>query len=310
MRDNKFKKIQERLVGMRSLPTVGVFVDVDSVYDEVDDEEAYSSLIATAAHEFAESVGRVTHARVYYETGNIDPPLDHRDWSCYDFVPVPVNEDTVTGDQVNLPLLFDAHELGQRAAFQVCVLMVGATNYNELVKRLIGNGITVILISNYARDARVFSKDSCVYVPIHSVVQQGQAQRELQRPSVDVTTFDFKTLVQLLADSENLMPFVGAKYFVNRVMWRLKQLRTHDEKQAVFQEAAQQGIIEIYETDNVEGQEHAVSACRLRRNHPLVMESLGVPVEDAAPDTHITVTIEGRSDHPTATFPADHLPTL
>ncbi len=312
MSDNKFSKIRDRLIGMRTIPTVGVFVDVDGVYDELEGPEDHNGYLAEAAQAFAQSVGRITHACMYYENGNIDdPPVDPDDWYCHDFTVVPTQEDESAND-INLSLLFDAHALGQQGAFQVCVLVVGTTNYQELARRLISNGITVVLVANYERALRYLPKDSCVYVPIKSVVQEEAVSKGVRRTlGVDPETFDFKTLIELLADSESLMPFVGAKYFVNRVMWRLKKLRTHEDKQGIFQEAAQRGIIEIYETGNVEGQEHAVSACRLRRDHPLVAECLDAPtVVNANSDQHITITIEGQSETATIAVPSDHIPTL
>ncbi len=308
-RENRFKNIQERMEGMRARPTVALLVDEDSVYTELP-EAAEDATISSALMEVASAIGRVTHAAVYYEDGNRDPSLSITAWTAAGFDARTTPEDAVTEDGVNLPMLFDAHDLGKRHTHDVYVLAVGATNYNALVRRIIGHGAAVVLVSNYGRGLRTLPKESCVYMPLRSLVEAPTAEK---KQSVVARDYDFQRFVRVLAESELRMPFVSAKYFVTRVMWRLKDLRTHDEKQAVFQEAAERGLVEFYEQDNIDGSDNKVSACRLNRTNELVTQVLkGADTEPADNDSHvIVVTIDGPET--TATFPAtssEQTPTL
>jgi len=308
-RENRFKNIQERLDGMRARPRVALFVDVDSVCADppqgttVDDGDLSRSLL-----EVASLMGRVTRAAMYYEEGNLDPPIVAHAWTNKGFTIHSTPTDAVTEDGVNLPLLFDAYDEGAQRANDIYVLAVGATSYNALVKKIISHGASVVLISNYPRQRRTLPKESCIYIPLRSVILKPASPVEKRPSTVKAQEYDFKKFVLVLAESENRMPFVSAKYFVTRVMWRLKDLRTHEEKQAVFQEAADRGIVEFYEQDNIDGSDNKVSACRLNRGHELVVGAVegaveGTGKEDVDGDRTIVVTIDGGPSD-SATFAA------
>jgi hypothetical protein len=307
-RDNKFKNLQERLEGMRRKVTVALFVDADSVLTErLQDGAADDEILSKILLDVASSLGRVVTTCVYFEENRLQPPVNMGAWSTLGYTLRATPKDATTEDGINLPLLFDAFDSGKQETFDLYVLAVGSTNYNALAQRLVAQGASVVLLCNYSREQRTLPRDSCVYVPLRTVVtkpaaMRAEKKREPSAPNVD--DFDFARLVTLLAESESRMPFVAAKYFVTRVMWRLKELKTHEEKQAVFQGAAERGIIEFYEQDNIKEDMNKVSAVKLNRDNEFVQSVLQPHVElEEEGGRSLVITIDGASDN-TVTFPA------
>jgi len=308
---SKFHIIAERLKGMQTRPTVSLFVDLDAVLQEnLSEDDSQDDAIARALYAFAQSLGRVVTAKTYFMS-ELDEQefVDSHVWVTFGFDPIAVPQDACTQDKVNLSLLFDAYDTIKQTHSDTCVLVTGSTNYTALARKLISQGTTVVMVSNYDSHLRTLPRDSCTYIPIDSVMGHSEEKQEDQgKTTLDVQNYPFHLLIRLLAESERLMPFVGAKYFVTKVMWRLKDLTTHEEKQLVFQEAAERGIVLLYEMENINNNERPVSACRLNPENSLVLEVLG-----RVPPTHqkrITVKVAGQHRPETTSAPSEPHPTL
>jgi len=270
--DRGFSSLQDRIIGMRSRPNVGLFVDLDAVLIDNHNED---SVLAPPIEEFARTSGRLSKAVVYYTTVMEEADgLDAEEWLKRGITPVATTAQGVTKDDVNLHLLFDAHTEILHGSIEICILIVGPTDYTALARQAISRGITVILVGNYPRDRRVLSRDSCIYLPSRAIFKDDsdEAPPVDKKPSANIESYPFDALIRLLHSSEDRMPFVGARYFINKVMWRLDGMRTPELKQQLFQRAVDAGVVDIYDVDNVDGTQNKVSACRLNPGHELVAQ--------------------------------------
>jgi hypothetical protein len=253
---------------------VGLFIDLDAVLIDNHNED---SILAPPIEEFARSSGRLSKAMVYYTTAMEESDgVDAEEWLKRGIVPVATNPDGVTKDDINLHLLFDAHKAILQGTIEICILVVGPTDYTALAQRAIRNGITIILVGNYPRDKRILARDSCIYLPTHTIFKNDEegSQTAPKDSDINVDAYPFDGFIRLLNSSEDRMPFVGARYFINKVMWRLDGMHTPELKQQLFQRAVDAGVVDIYDVDNVDGTDNKVSACRLNKKSSLVSQAL------------------------------------
>jgi hypothetical protein len=86
---------------------------------------------------------------------------------------------------------------------------------------------------------------------------------------------DWTPFIELLVSLEGNLEFVGMNYLIRRVMDRTNcghsDLR---RKQDIINYAQNTEMIEVYQVDNKEEGGDPVSACRLRRDHPVVQRVL------------------------------------
>jgi hypothetical protein len=83
----------------------------------------------------------------------------------------------------------------------------------------------------------------------------------------DPDTYDWTRFVKLVSWLEERLPFVGVGYLIKKAM-NQENVGTTDnrEKQAIFQHAQEQGIVEVYYKDNIEEDGDPVAACQLLRD--------------------------------------------
>jgi len=273
MSSQQVKQIRDRIDEMQNRPKIGVFIDLDGLLAERDDLQ--DEVIARGVQKFVQSVGRFCSGTVYYSRDIVSGDgVDHRAWRSRGFAKVYTQEDGFTEDDLNLNLLFDAHGTLARKQFDVVVLVVGGVNYNELAKRLVQEGMGVVMVCRYQRAQRIVAPDNCIYVPTRTLFEN-KYRDQYKESSFDMDGFNYASLIRLLAASEGMMPFVGVKYFITRVMWRLgEEFREVRLCQEVFQAAKERGYLEVYERDNIDESENKVSACRLNQEDSLVQKVL------------------------------------
>lgn len=298
MTTNQQRQIETRVNDIQQRPKVGVFIDLDGLLADKDDLQ--DDLIADRVRTFIKGVGRFCMGTVYYSYDIVKTDeFDHRAWNSRGFQKVLTHEDGFTSNDLNLDLLLDVHATAMRKKMDTLVLVVGTTKYNELVRRVIAEGVAVVLVSNYPREYRTLPKDSCIYVPTYTVFNGEREHRDdvvsLEVEEFDPEEFDYSGFIRLLATSESKMPFVGINYFVKRVMWRLGgPFGEVYLCQQLFQAAKEKGIVEVYERENINSSDNMVSACKLDRTNPLVeqvMEELDEAITPKSPEVQVTVDI-------------------
>lgn len=122
--------------------------------------------------------------------------------------------------------------------------------------------------------------------------REGRASRSRERGwagvqsgrDVDFDAYAWEPFIGLIDELEERLPFVGVRYLVNKV------LAPHNcgiadprLKRDLMNRAVEDGLVEMYSVGNVDHRADPVTACRLNREHPLVVEVLG---EDSGVRAH------------------------
>lgn len=284
----QLQKIQERIGNIESRPRIGLFLDFDSVLADLDeyvDEEVFADLrdkdVADVVHFLATSVGRPSIMKVYYSNDlEQHDGIDHGVWKSRNILEVRTQLDSITQDGVNQQLLFDAYDVGMRRQIDIAILVVGQANYTALARRLMDMGIIVMVVGNYPKEERTLPRDSCLYIPLRSIMVE---EAQMVTPT-DLDKFDFSQFVRLLSVSESMMAFVGVRFFIHKVMWRLgPQFRNPQTCQQLFQVAKDRELVEVYKQENLDEGSKPVSACKLNRENPAVQEALANMEEATTP---------------------------
>jgi hypothetical protein len=269
--EGQFKKLEDRVNVLRARPTVGMFIDLDSLLldiEEAFDASTYDNIrdydIAEVVIRVAQSAGRPGRMAVYYSADDDDVELQA--WRSRNIIPINTPKDGYTKDDINLPIVLDAYEGALAGSFDVCILVVGQTDYTALGRRLMERGITVLLVSNYPPSMRTLPRDNCAYIPLRSLFS------DVEAVAVDPDSFDYDQLVRLLYESEKRMPFVAVRYFIRDVMWRLGEgFKNTTTCQRIFQGAKDRELVEVYKHPNVDPRRKEVSACKLVRTNAKVI---------------------------------------
>jgi len=273
--EGQFKKLEDRVNALRARPSVGVFIDLDSLLLDIEealDSDTYENIgdpdIAETIIRVAQASGRPSQMVVYYSTDLArDDEIEHTAWRSRNITTVSTPREGYTKEDVNLPLILDAYEGAVEGKYEVCILVVGQTDYTALARRLMERSITVLMVSNYPPNRRTLPRDNCAYIPLRSLFS------DLSRSTVDPDDFDYDQLIRLLHESENRMPFVGVRYFIRDVMWRLGDgFKNTANCQKIFQGAKDRDLVEVYKCANVDPKRKEVSACRLVRKSERVIE--------------------------------------
>lgn len=146
-----------------------------------------------------------------------------------------------------------------------CIYMLVGTHpylYTDAAELLASKGNVVVVIGKEAREnAQIVQHDLVYYLNAAKLADRGE------KPEVD--NYDFGPFVELLLINEKRMPFVSAKYFVNKQMWRLGS-QNPEVSQRIFQAARDRGIIELGKSENVDVESLPVTTCKLNRENQLV----------------------------------------
>lgn len=312
--EGQFKKLEDRVNALRARPSVGVFIDLDSLLMDIEealDTDAYESIrdpdIAETVIRVAQASGRPSQMVVYYSTDLAkDDEVEYRAWRSRNITPVNTPREGYTKEDVNLPLVLDAYEGAVGGKFEVCILVVGQTDYTAFARRLMEHGITVLMVSNYPPNRRTLPRDNCAYIPIRSLFSDLGSTS-----SVDPDDFDYDQLIRLLYESENRMPFVGVRYFIRDVMWRLGEgFKNTSTCQRIFQGAKDRDLVEVYKTSNVNPNRKEVSACRLIRDNDHVTSVIDEVERRTRRAPEDDGVVQVRHESPISTEATDSHPTI
>ncbi len=95
-------------------------------------------------------------------------------------------------------------------------------------------------------------------------------------PEVEFSVYDWAPFVRLVDELEQRLPFVGVRYLVNKVLGP-HNCGTDDPrlKREILNRAQDDGLIEMFPVGNVGERSDPVTACRLDREHAVVVGILG-----------------------------------
>jgi hypothetical protein len=265
---------RHRRPGAQPERKVALFLDFEPFRRELDrryQAPADPSAIAGKLFELARSEGRVVYARAYGDWSQHGPAA--RDLHRQHLDPVLVLGDDSGEGGTTVRMVMDVIESLFRRG-PVPDLYIVASPSREIqpaLRKLRETGKEVILASvreaanhDLARRAdRIAWLDDLLAL-------HGEPEGE-----IDFETYDWAPFVRLLDSLSTNLEFVGLNYVIRRVMDRTNcghsELR---RKQDIVNFAQNSGIIEVYQVENKEEGGDPVSACRLRKEHPIVSRVL------------------------------------
>lgn len=220
--------------------------DTDDMTNLFDSDASMIKVLAR----YARSFGALVDTKVYYPPTDDDAGLQTR----------------VATQAMVTDLLDYLSALHTRSIF-----IVASTHpalHNMFAEVCAAKGNVVILLGKDSRDNAVVAQHDLVfYMPVAKLSNHGE--------KVDLENYDFEKFIRLLLTSEQKMPFVGVKYFINKVMWRLGPGHSDPTVcQEIFQAARDKGIIEMGKSDNVNPNAMPVSSCQADRTNELVQKVL------------------------------------
>jgi len=248
-------------------PPVKVYVDlVNARLKDQEDENGSLYPFSRSILRFAESIGRVDAAYVYGGF-DLDAHSKKKEWRDYK---VRIVEDGSSGSarfEMHLDLLNNSYNENRRIYI---IIADNAGLYNGLARRLTENGNSVVVVGDEVET------DNCefIFCSKENMVEGGGHYRPPMPRKLDLDNYDFTDFIEVLNTSEEKMSFVGVSFFIRKVMWRLN-IHSDTQKQQIFNKAQEDGIIELFERENIDKDAPKVSACRLNREHPLVKKVLG-----------------------------------
>lgn len=266
--ESRRKTLPETVRSTFNRPPVTVYVDfLNSDYQ--------NGRMAKPIMKFADSIGRVDRAFLYGYF-NFDTRENREDWKGYD---VKIAEDGNEGSarlEMHLDILTSALTTERRI---YVIVGFNAGLYIGLAKRLMSRGNTVVVVGAPMKqeDAQRLPFSFC---SVETMMQGKSAPAKTAPEKLDVENYDFTQFIEVLNTSEQKMQFVAVSFFIRKVMWRLSSSYTDLQKQMIFNKAQEEGIIELFERDNIDKDAPPVSACKLNREHPLVVSVLERSAEE------------------------------
>lgn len=259
------QSIKESVTSLNKRPTVALFINAD--WKRADTTSSDDQVIKEAK-KLANSLGRVSTARLYIDgSPNIRDNIE---------VCNTTRKNRIQQEHAFILDVF-AHSSEDENTDIYVLILAKATNLYELVSRLIKKNKTVVVVST-TENAREFPRSWPMFlVPLNKLMNGAQSAPPEQ---VDVNNFDFRPFISLLDETQSRLDFVGVKYFITKVMWRLG-IQNQRRCQDVFQAAQERGIVEIFEQENIKEGGQPVSACRLNGDNGLVQQILSAEPEES-----------------------------
>lgn len=283
------QSIKESVTNLSKRPNVALFIRADW---NRNDTASSNDQIIREANKLANSLGRVSTARMYTSGSSV---------RNFDNIEILVSNKNRTRSEHTFILDVYEHSSQAESADVYVLMLAQATTVHELVSRLVSKNKTVVVVSS-TDSAREFPRSwPMLLVPLNKFLSDAQSEPPAKE-GVDVSSFDFKRFITLLEDTQDRLDFVGVKYFINKVMWRL-DISTPRQCQDVFQAAQERGIIEIFEQENIKEGGQPVSACRLNSEHSLVQQAIAAQTEESKVLTTEDVQPEGTKTSPTSKAP-------
>jgi len=273
-------------------PTVALFVDYEGLRKSLSRHDEHLPDPREVAHAMARkaaALGRVVVARAYDDwSDDLAAPHAFRDAGIEPRLVV-----SRRGPTALLALGFDAVEHWcSHGRADVALVVAGDALVAELTIRLRARTRVVII----GPDTEL---ENGISAGAHQFLTFDELMQGLDRPgglaiptdrlshtdsrgtgphnhtTFDPDTYDWPQFVKLVHWLEERLPFVGVGYLIKKAM-NAENAGTTDnrEKQAIFQQAQDLGLVEVYYKDNIEQSGDPVAACRLLRDNPQVAQIL------------------------------------
>jgi len=246
-------------------PNVHVFVDGGDLCASLEDANYSefvkdSRLTTSSIISFCRSLGNIRSAEVYDD----DWAISQSTWQRAGFYCVPVTPELSEDSRVAQVLTLRAY---QTAAYtkghSALVLVVGASNHEELILATKEKGIKTILIGLEEVMNPSTIKLADIWIPIHEILKK----------SGNIKDYDWANFIRLIDDLEkSKMKFVGVKHLIRKVLPDLVGVNNINFAYQLVENAENLGIIEMHEEKNLNDSLRTVKACKLVRSNAEVMK--------------------------------------
>jgi len=266
------RNIVANTMNMANRPAVAILVDGS---DWKFAAEGGNSLAEHLVN-FAGSIGTITRSALFVRSF----PESANRWSSNGFEIV-TKKDGTPETKVSVPLIVEAMVAGTLRPY-IRVLVVSAYNcsiYEDLFAELCTFGITTVAVNVDSSLKIVKSNNPLITYISLDELENLPKDMQISSPAYDLSDYDFSKFIELLEASEEKMPFVGVRFFINKVMWRLGDV-DQQACQEIFHQAEEHGIIELYKSANINTDSPEVSACKLNRENATVRAALEGYVQD------------------------------
>jgi uncharacterized LabA/DUF88 family protein len=171
----------------------------------------------------------------------------------------------------DIEMSLDAFELAiDKEDFETFVLVCGDRDFIPVVKRLLQKGKVVHVIGlrvTTSRDLQNFVGGK--YTAVEDLLGIIPAKEGTAHPVETDETISVETIVAKLEGAENRLNFVAVSHFLNNIVEGL-----FPAKSRAFNNAVEQGLIELHTIANPKNPEHPTKCCRLKKDNPRVSELL------------------------------------
>lgn len=266
---------------------VGLFIDLENIRHSLE-AAGFRPIdgpdLGARIYSFASTRGRVVVARAYgdWTQPRSFSPRDFRRQQiepkfvmCRDTGPPPVN---VTMSLDVQETLFGTYEVDEY------ILVSGDGAFGEVLQRLHRFDRDVVVCGIRSAAAQELIRAADHFVPLEDVLLLPPASptprepfsQTFQSPGTDAyDEHDVTALILLISRLEERLDFVGVGYLIGKAMGH-NAVGPEDIRlrRTLFNRLADEGIVEVYKLDNKEIGADPVSACRLDRSHPRVVEVL------------------------------------
>jgi len=268
--ESRRKTLPETVRSTFNRPPVTVYVDfLNSGYQ--------TGAFAKHILRFADSIGRVDRAFLYGYF-NLDTRETREEWKDYEIRITESGNEGSARLELHLDILTSALTNERRI---YVIVGYNAGLYAGLAKRLLDRGNTVVVVGAPLSQEEV-QKLPFIYCSMDSLLKGGSFQDKAAPKKLDIDTYDFQQFIEVLNTSEKKMQFVAVSFFIRKVMWRLGSHYDDAQKQQIFNKAQEEGIIELFERENIDKEAPPVSACKLNREHSLVKAVLEKSAQEEA----------------------------
>jgi hypothetical protein len=300
----------DRFRGRGGTRRVALFVDHGGLHAATDRAEAGSPgdvvRLAERLAGFAASLGRVSTAIAYADWSTLgDDALAFRRRGIEPRLVLPAESGD---DRSDVVLALDALEVALTVPSVVTfVLATVDASLHDLVVRLRRSGREVVVCGPRDLTADELTRQADRFVPFESLLSESRAAAVPAETAssaapveVDWETYDWSRFLRLVDELERRLNFVGLKYLNHKVLNRENcGFDDRARRQALINHAIDDGILEIYQIDNIEAGADPVTACRLNRGHERVRAFLGPdPADEATVDGPTAEAVESVEPDP------------
>jgi len=255
-------------------PTVAFFVDLHGIKHVLQASDYAEKMV-----EFGTRLGRLSQFHIFDKDQIIQ---ERKEWRRRGATVHTIHKGA-SKDVLFSMAVMDAYHKFNPTMF---VFAVTDSRYQDLARYVADRGKIVVLLSPEKSNTN-FIRSYCYFSATIEAMMG-----PIEEP-ISVDNYDFADFILLLEATQDHLPFVGVKYFIEKQMQRLGIADIKIRRQLI-QKAKEEDIIEFGSMANIEGRQKPVTTCSLNKKNDLVKEVLEIEMYDEDEDGR-TMTVRNDS---------------